>query len=173
MSHCVVCSKMLASLIGLTLVLATGADARSLMKRAADQLRNTREAVEKGGPGSSLDDPALDAVEGSPTETRKPAAAPAADPPAPPRIMLDRSQPWAAACEADARLRVTEHRPGAEEVTFAAENAKEWQDSPNVRGVEGKGEFLGWGSSRSVFSYRCRYDVEQGKVTWGRVTIGR
>lgn len=162
------CSKMLASLIGLTLVLATGADARSLMKRAADQLRNTREAVEKGGSGSSLD-------EGSPTETGndEPATAPAADPPAPPRITLDRSQPWADACEADARRRVTEHRPGAEGVTFHADDAKEWQESTGVRGVEGKGDFLGWGGSPSPFSYRCRFDVGQGKVTWGRVTIGR
>jgi hypothetical protein len=160
---------MIVLLVGLSLVLAPAAGARARMKRAADQLRNTREAVEKG-----VTDGRLEGSEpGGKPGKDAPAEAPPADPPAPPRVPLDRSQPWADACEADARVRVKEHRTEAADVVFAAAEAKEWQESPGIRGVEGKGDFLGWGGSRSRFSYRCRYDVEQRKVTWGRVTIGR
>lgn len=156
-------STRLATLVVLALVFATGAEARSLMKRAADEIRRARDATEQDRPRAPVAEDAGGA----------PAAAPAADPAGPPRVALDRSQPWAAACEADARVRVPEHRPGAEDVVFAPAGATEWQEAAGVRGVEGTGDFLGWGGSRTVFSYRCRYDQGQGKVTWGRVTIGR
>jgi len=156
-------SAAVASVMALTLVLAAGADARSLMKRAADEIRKTRDAESKGGSDESQAE-----------ETDAPPATSGGDTAAdPPRAALDRTQAWADACEADARVRVKEHRPVAEAVTFHADDAKEWQEGTGVRGVEGKGEFSGWGGSRSAFSYRCRYDVGQRKVTWGRVTIGR
>src|SRR4029453_13245255 len=112
--------------------------ARSLMKRAADQIRKARDATSKG----QSSEPQSVEPETPPTSAGVDQAAD------PPRVPLDRTQPWADACEGDARVRVKEHRPATEAVTFDVHDAKEWQVVTGVRGVEGKGVFSGWGGGR-------------------------
>jgi hypothetical protein len=168
--------ELLALLTGLTLVLPAGARAAEpQMQRAYDHLQRARDALERATPNKGghreralreIDKARRELREGM--ETR---GSPGWE--ATRRRPLDRSAPWADACEADARRRVREQRPNVEKVVFAGDAGREWKESDAETSVEGRGRLLGSGGRWWSFRFRCIYDVRQDTVTSGRVEIAR